>query len=49
MGVWDDHDYGMSNGNKYYRDKDLVRDIFLDFLDEPLDSNRRLDKGTGLY
>lgn len=35
IGVWDDHDYGLNNGNKYFKRKELVRDIFLDFLDEP--------------
>lgn len=49
IGVWDDHDYGMSNGDRSFKSKDLMREIFLDFLDEPKDSERRLEKSTGIY
>eukprot|EP00347_Sterkiella_histriomuscorum_P000818 403374396 len=49
LGVWDDHDFGIQNGNKYYKNKDIVREVFLDFLDEPLHSGRRHEKNTGLY
>ena len=49
IGVWDDHDFGANNGNMHFSKKDINRDIFLDFLDEPKDSLRRLEKGTGIY
>ena len=35
IGIWDDHDYGVNDGSKTFVRKDLVRDIFLDFLGEP--------------
>lgn len=49
IGVWDDHDYGCNNGDKTFVKKDQVREIFLDFIGEPKDSERRLEKGTGIY
>ena len=42
IGVWDDHDYGVNNGDMNHYFKDIQRDIFLDFLDEPSDSDRRV-------
>ncbi len=45
LGVWDDHDYGMSDGNKTNRHKDESKDIFLDFLDVAQDANVRRYKG----
>jgi alkaline phosphatase D len=47
-GTWDDHDYGIDNGGKANPAKDLMRELFLDFLDEPKDSIRRTRKG-GIY
>ncbi len=35
IGVWDDHDYGVNDGNKYYAKKDESKLIALDFLDVP--------------
>ena len=35
VGVWDDHDYGLNDGDKTFTKRDLVRDVFLDFVDEP--------------
>ena len=49
IGVWDDHDYGVNNGDRTFSKKDQVRDIFLDFINEPQDSDRRLEKNTGIY
>jgi alkaline phosphatase D len=34
IGVWDDHDYGLNNGDKNFPLKNEVRDIFLDFINE---------------
>eukprot|EP00462_Mataza_sp_D1_P021149 CAMPEP_0175133668 /NCGR_PEP_ID=MMETSP0087-20121206/7771_1 /TAXON_ID=136419 /ORGANISM="Unknown Unknown, Strain D1" /LENGTH=385 /DNA_ID=CAMNT_0016416185 /DNA_START=35 /DNA_END=1193 /DNA_ORIENTATION=+ len=47
LGVWDDHDFGINDGDHTYVNKSLVQQIFLDFLDEGQDSNRR--KREGLY
>ena len=49
IGVWDDHDYGIGNGNKDYDKKDGAREIFLDFIGEDRNSDRRTEKQTGLY
>ena len=49
VGVWDDHDYGLNDGDRTFAKRDLVRDVYLDFLDEPEDSERRLEKGTGIF
>ena len=49
IGVWDDHDYGMNNGDSSFKGKDIMRDVFLDFLEEPTDSDRMIEKGTGIY
>jgi len=34
-GTYDDHDYGINDGGKYYAQKKESRDILLDFLDVP--------------
>ena len=36
--VWDDHDFGANDAGKTFVKRDLMRDIFLDFVDEPKDS-----------
>lgn len=41
LGVWDDHDYGMGNGDVTFKGKDQVRRVFLDFIGEPEGSLRR--------
>lgn len=48
IGIWDDHDFAFNDGNMYYPYKDLTKLLMLDFLDEPMDSERRI-KGRGLY
>lgn len=40
--MWDDHDYGINNGGAEYKLKYIMREVFLDFLKEPKDSERRL-------
>jgi len=47
-GTWDDHDYGLDNAGKDNPRKDLMRKLFLDFLDEPANSIRRTRK-DGIY
>ena len=49
LGVWDDHDYGINDGGAEFARKDEMRDVFLDFVDEPLDSPRRLDKYSPIH
>lgn len=45
IGVWDDHDYGLNNGDKHFKDKEVLQQLWLDFIDEPQDSPRRKQKG----
>ena len=42
VGVWDDHDYGSNDAGRELLERERNREIFLDFLDEPVDSDRRL-------
>lgn len=46
VGVWDDHDFGVNNGNKNFEDKHLHQEMFLDFMDEPLGSPLRRREGV---
>lgn len=48
IGIWDDHDYQHDNAIGSASDKDLTRNLFLDFLDVPPNSQRRL-AGKGIY
>lgn len=41
IGIWDDHDFGVNNGNGKFKSKEDSKDIFLNFLEEPKDSVRR--------
>ena len=45
IGIWDDHDYGINDGGKYYSKKDESRDLMLDFLDVPQNASIRNRKG----
>lgn len=49
IGVWDDHDFGINDGDKTFQQKYLTRDIFLDFIDEPEDSIRRMDRNSSIH
>lgn len=49
VGVWDDHDYGLNDGDITFSKKDLVREVFLDFIGEGKDTPRRLENGTGIF
>jgi len=33
IGIWDDHDYGINDGGKYYSKKEESKELLLDFLD----------------
>lgn len=46
IGTWDDHDFGENNSGKWFQSKELTQEKFLDFLDEPQDSQRRHRKGV---
>lgn len=46
LGVWDDHDFGVNDGDVHFPNKDAIQQIFLDFLNVPLESPRRARRGT---
>lgn len=46
LGIYDDHDYGENDGNAEYVDKEAARHLFLDFIDEPVQSERRQRDGV---
>ncbi len=41
IGVWDDHDYASNDANGHYPFKETTKKYYLDFLDEPRNSERR--------
>lgn len=45
IGIWDDHDFGQNDGNKYNPHKFLIQQLFLDFLDVDKNSTRRNQSG----
>jgi alkaline phosphatase D len=47
MAIWDDHDYGMNDGAADFIFKQVSQQLFLDFFEEPTDSQRR--KTPGIY
>lgn len=47
IGIWDDHDFGEDDGGFEFIHKEVIKQLFLNFLDEPLDSPRR-KLGVGL-
>lgn len=50
IGVWDDHDYGINDGGKYYSKKDSSKLLLLDFLDVPTTHEVYLHDGAyGTY
>jgi alkaline phosphatase D len=46
LATWDDHDYGGNDAGAEYPMKVESQKLFLDFLDEPLDSPRRTHQGV---
>lgn len=42
VGVWDDHDYNLNNGDKHLDEniKETIKHIYLEFIDEPKESER---------
>ena len=47
LATWDDHDYGWNDIGKHYEHKEESKEIFLDFFEEPDNSERR--KHEGIY
>jgi alkaline phosphatase D len=45
LGTWDDHDYGKNDGGANYPMKEKSQELFLNFLDVPLNDPRREQKG----
>lgn len=47
LATWDDHDFGANDAGRHYCCKDSSKAIFLDFWQEPSDSERR--QHAGIY
>jgi alkaline phosphatase D len=45
LATWDDHDFGWNDSGRHYTMKEASKSIFLDFFEEPADSERRNRKG----
>ena len=45
LAIWDDHDYGQNDAGKEYPKKVESKEVFLNFWDEPLNSERRQHEG----
>jgi alkaline phosphatase D len=45
IGVWDDHDYGINDGDKRFAQKKESRDLMFDFLGMPADAQERNREG----
>jgi alkaline phosphatase D len=41
IATWDDHDYGWNDAGRHYPHKEISKEIFLEFWQEPIDSERR--------
>lgn len=46
IGVWDDHDYGVNDGDRTFPRKKASKDLMFDFLDYPEDHPDRLHNGA---
>lgn len=46
IGVWDDHDYGINDGDKRFAQKKESRDLMFDFLTVPADAPERKREGA---
>ncbi|MCI5055111.1 MAG: alkaline phosphatase family protein [Flavobacteriales bacterium] len=47
LATWDDHDYGENDAGRHYPQKEASKEVFLDFFEEPANSQRR--KTPGIY
>ena len=46
IGVWDDHDYGINDGGKFYSKKEASKEVLMDFLNISEDSQMRQRAGV---
>jgi len=46
LGIWDDHDYGVNDGDKNYPKKEESKQLMLDFLDVPQNAEVRNRPGA---
>jgi alkaline phosphatase D len=46
IGIWDDHDYGINDGGKFYAQKKESRDVMFDFLGVPENAPERKREGA---
>lgn len=46
LGIWDDHDYGVNDGDKNYPKREASQQLMLDFLDVPTDAPVRTQAGA---
>ena len=46
IGIWDDHDYGVNDGGKFYSEKEQSKTLLLDFLEVPTDDPVRNHPGV---
>jgi alkaline phosphatase D len=46
IGTWDDHDYGVNDGDRFYPKRDESKELFMDFLDIPDSAKVRTHKGV---
>lgn len=46
IGTWDDHDYGINDGGVEFKVKVESQQAFLDFMNVPTDSPRRIQEGV---
>ena len=49
IGVWDDHDFGTNDGGGSFQFKKRNRDLWLDFIGEPSDTERRMQKDSPIH
>jgi alkaline phosphatase D len=46
IGIWDDHDYGINDGGKFFAQKKESRDLLFDFLNVPEGASERAREGA---
>jgi alkaline phosphatase D len=46
LGIWDDHDFGINDGGKFFAQKRESRDLMFDFLDVPANAPERSHEGA---
>ena len=45
LGIWDDHDYGVNDGNRLYSQRQQAKELFMDFMDIPSEHPMRSREG----